>query len=380
MTIADRRPDAYDPFARGTAPVGVRTISLSDARRGGRRIEVEIWYPAAPRHRGEDLDDARCDRFFVAPGFPEGRQRAVRDAEPAAGCFPLVLHSHCAASHRRDASLLGPHLASHGYVVASPDFPGDTLAEAIADAASAGTGAPPRRAPDEETVVHRPKDALFALEALLAGADPELTGRLDRDRLGTCGISLGGWTSLRLNSLDRRPKATFVAAPSYGTRGPFPQTKLQTSLLNFEDWGRPVPTFLLAGEKDALVVLDDLRDLSTRLHEPKRFAVLRGASHFHWAEGAERLYEACRSMWEGGAIRAPGADLAGLAARTPPFSALAPNAHGTETLQTLCLAHMDAHLKERDDARAWLAGDLQGTFAARGIGLEPGPGSTLSSR
>jgi hypothetical protein len=117
-------------------------------------------------------------------------------------------------------------------------------------------------------------------------------------------------------------------------------------------------------------MLRDLRELYHRLPAPKCFAVLRGASHFHWAEGAERLYEAVRAMWEGGAISVPGADLAALAKATPPFSALCPNEHGTETLQALCLAHMDAEVKNNSDARHFLDGNLVAVFAARGIVLD----------
>jgi predicted dienelactone hydrolase len=360
---------SYDPFARGDAPVGVRTIECRDAARGSRPVPVELWYPATVSYRGKDLDGATCDRFAIGPGLPEGMQRAVRDAEPAVGRYPLVLHSHCAASHRRDAALLGPHLSSHGYIVVAPDHMGDTLGEALADAA-APPGTPRRRAGDHETVVNRPADALFALDSVLAGADPAIAPLIDRERIGICGVSLGGWTSLRLNSLDHRPKAAFVAAPSWGMSGPFPQTKLQTSLVRFDDWRRPVPTLLIAGERDMLVILADLRELAARLPSPKRFVILQGASHFHWAEHAELLYDAFRALWEGGGISVPGVDVAGLAKATPPFSELCPTWHGTDTLQTLCLAHMDAHLKDNAQARAFLESGLARTFAERGIGLE----------
>ena len=36
---------SYDPFARGDAPVGVRTIELRDAMREGRQVSIEVWYP-----------------------------------------------------------------------------------------------------------------------------------------------------------------------------------------------------------------------------------------------------------------------------------------------------------------------------------------------
>jgi predicted dienelactone hydrolase len=354
----------YNPFARGPYPVGVRTIEVCDESRR-RAFPVELWYPASAAFQGLDLVDGTSDRFSVAPGFPVSVQRAVRDAEPRAGRYPLILHSHCAVSHRRDAALLAPHLVSHGYVVVAPDFLGDTLAEAVGTAAP-GTG----RATDEETNVNRPRDASFTLDRVLAGAEPAIAPLIDPERIGTCGVSLGGWTSLRLNSLDRRPKATFIVAPSWGLTGPFPTTKLQTAAVRLDDWARTVPIFLVAGERDMLVMLQDLRELYCKLPAPKRFAVLGGASHFHWAEGAEQLYNAFRGMWEGGAISVPGADVGALAKATPPFSALCPNEHGTETLQVLCLAHMDAELKHNPDAKRFLDGNLIAIFAQRGIALD----------
>jgi len=74
-------------------------------------------------------------------------------------------------------------------------------------------------------------------------------------------------------------------------------------------------------------------------------------------------------MWKQGAISVPGADVVALAKATPPFSQLCPSWHGTDTLSTLCLAHMDAELKNNAAARAFLDGDLTHDFAARGISL-----------
>jgi dienelactone hydrolase len=366
----------YNPFARGPHPVGVRTIAVSDESRESRRLEVELWYPASARSRGLDQDEATCDRFTIAPGLG-GRQQAVREAQVADGRFPMVLYSHAAASHRRDAALLGPHLASHGYIVAAPDHPGDTMADALADA-SAPPGTPRHRASDEATIANRPLDSIVVLDRLLGGADPLIARSIESSRLGTCGISLGGWTTLRINSLDRRPKASFVAAPSWGDHGPFPQTRLQTSYVRLDDWSRQVPIFLVAGERDMLVMLADLRELHRQLQAPKRFAILKGASHFHWAEGAEALYEGCRAMWEAGAIQVPGVDVVALANATPPFSALCPNWHGTDTLQSLCLAHMDAHLKDMPEAHTFLDHDLSERFAARGIGLDVAADRTVT--
>ena len=348
----------YDPFARGSAPVGVRTLELRDGSRGGRRITVEIWYPASADHQGQDC-------FAIAPGLPEITQQAGRDAEPLPGRFPLVVYCHGANSDRRGASSLTTHLASHGYVVAAPDFAGDTAAELVHDFA-ADSPAEWKRSPGDRLIANRPADAAFVIESLTGASRAPL---VDPEQVGTCGHSFGGWTSIALNSRDPRPKASFVMAPAWG-KGPLP-TEMISAAARLDDWGRPVETFVLAGERDACVLLSSLRGLYRDLSSPKRFAVLRNAGHCHFVDSAEESHELLRSMWSSGKFPdPPGIDYASLAEASGPFSDLCPAAHGIDAMRALCLAHMDAELMDSADARAFLDGDLAGTFAARGIGLD----------
>lgn len=360
---------SYDPFARGVAPVGVRTIELRDENRGGRKLTVELWYPATEAYRGQDLDDRTRDRFTFAPGQPEAIQSAVRNAAPAEGCFPLIVQSHGANSHRRDKTALCTHLASHGYIVASPDFPGDNVADMIQDAL-AKTGARTASMPIDELAKYRPADAAFVLESVLAGAEPALAGIVDPERVGTCGHSYGGWTSLALNSINCRPLATFAMAPLWGSRSPIPQLRRVGPRLRLDDWGRPVSTFLLAGERDNCVIIEDLRELYTALPWPKRFAVLRNAGHMHFVDNAEQAHEFLRTMWSSPDFPDPENDGPALAESARPFSELCPAGHATDTVLALCLAYMDAYLKNKAEAHIFLGSDLAQTFASRGIGLE----------
>jgi predicted dienelactone hydrolase len=159
--------------------VGVRSSELVDTARGGRRLPLELWYPADDRHHGQDLAEASRDRFTIAPGIPEATQRAVRGAEPSRGRFPLVAYFHSATGHCREASELCTHLASHGYLVASPDFTGNTMADMLAALA----GAPARLAPMDRSAADRPHDAKLVLDRVLAG-DEDLSA--DPARVGAC--------------------------------------------------------------------------------------------------------------------------------------------------------------------------------------------------
>ncbi len=156
----------YDPFARGPFPVGVRTIALRDDRTG-RPVVTEIWYPAADAFRGRDLDSATVDRFSFAPGFPEVAQRAVRDADPAGERLPVLLFCHGGYGIRREATDIATHLASHGYVVAGPDFPGDNLLDTLPSADGAAAIA---RTPIDESARRRPLQASSFLTQVLTAA------------------------------------------------------------------------------------------------------------------------------------------------------------------------------------------------------------------
>jgi dienelactone hydrolase len=271
----------YDPFARGAAPVGIHTLELEDSRRGGPGQTIEIWYPAT---------------------------ESMRNAEAAAGRFPLVMYNHGAFGHRRGHTVLCTHLASHGYVIASNDVHGDSTSD-------------------------RMSDASLVIERLVAGADPLLAGRIDGTRVGACGETAGGWTTLGLNAVNRRMAASFAIEPLCGRQGGVRGSAEILATLRLDDWGRPIPTFVLAGDGDPLVNLDDLRDLYAKLRAPKRFAILRGGGHWHFTDDYPASYAA-------------------------------------DTQRALCLAHMDAHLRGNEDAFVFLDRDLAGTFAARGIRLE----------
>jgi predicted dienelactone hydrolase len=343
---------SYDPFQRGPHPVGVRTYEFIDEARDRRRFPVEVWYPADPSHRGQDLDDATADRFEVTPDLPVQIQRAIRAARPGTGRHPLVAYFHGARGDRRRNTNMTTHLASHGYVVASPSFRGDTQIDPVAD-------------PISQVMGNRPLDARAVLDLFERTVDADIAALADLDAIGTCGNSFGGWTALRLNEIDPRPEALLAIVPAVGT-----------SLGNRMDvdvrgWGRPVPTTIVAGDRDALVPLRNIEELFHSLAEPKRLAVLSNAGHAHFADQAEQRHENLRATFRQGsaAMGLPPEAIATVAEALVPFSELCPAEWGTATANSLCLAHMDAHLKGLDAARDFLAHDLSRSFENRGIDL-----------
>lgn len=361
----------YNPFARGVYPVGVRTMEIRDAALASGAVLSELWYPAIDAHRGHDLDDGLRDRFEVAPGLPAAPQNAVRDATALGDTCPLFLYFHGGYGHRRESTTLCTHMASHGFIVAAIDFPGDN----IRDMMPGPDGSAPvvTKTCVDESATRRPIQASWFLEYLVAMHWPGGL-RVSPDLIGTGGMSMGGFTSLALNSVDRRPRASFPICPMYGERSLVPQMARLAKLLHVDDWQRPVPTCLLTGELDPLVNVEDMRVLYRQLAIPKRLVVLRRAGHMHFADGAEFVHEFLRQGYLSGEFSDP--ELkgdAGIALGTAmrPFAELCTEAQSGGTARALCLAHMDAYLRGKPEAHAFLDGDLGGTFStALGVDLD----------
>lgn len=120
-------------------------------------------------------------------GFPGSPVRSFQVAlwypENAPGKHPLAVYSHGFVSSRHGGAYLAEHLASHGYVVVSADFPLTHI-----DAPGG---------PDSRDVIHQPADVSFLIDQVLAleGAEKLFEGEIDAERIGVFGLSLGGVTT-----------------------------------------------------------------------------------------------------------------------------------------------------------------------------------------
>src|SRR5258706_2198434 len=165
----------YDPFVRGRYPVGVRTIEALDTGRG-RLFPVEIWYPAAAQHAGEDIAPGTQDVFTVPSGNAPRSQMAVRNAAAQPGTYPLIIFSHPSGHQRRSATFLCTHLSSHGYVVAALDHSELVAAEL---GRKDGETTEEKAARVEGVIANRVPDVRFLLDHLLGGAAFISETRLD---------------------------------------------------------------------------------------------------------------------------------------------------------------------------------------------------------
>lgn len=188
---------------------------------------------------------------------PEGRTRseprtlATDIYVPAGdGPFPLIVHAHGFQGQPARYSTLLATWAAAGHVVAAPTFPltndRDTRPVAFDD------------------YVHQPADIAVVIDRMLHPADGTHAvpaGRIDRERIGLSGHSLGGITvyGLAFNSSCRDlPRPAFSAA-----------LILNSLPLRFPggsyDFG-PLPLLVMLAERDLLIPYDRavrIRDRAT---------------------------------------------------------------------------------------------------------------------
>ena len=198
----------------GPASVGVLTTSLTDSARG-RTLPIEVWYPIASSDSPSAVIDfeTETDRrselsalLDAAPGACVAKTTASsRDADAAAGGYPLVLYSHCYTCTRWSAHAVVERLASHGFIVVAPDHIGDTLFDRLD-----GTQSPLNNA----LVDVREADIRFLLDRVLAGEVLPDGVTANASQLGMLGHSIGSVTAGRVAQNDSRIAAVIgLAAP-----------------------------------------------------------------------------------------------------------------------------------------------------------------------
>jgi predicted dienelactone hydrolase len=138
---------------------------------------TNIWYPTESS-AGVSIHSMGPTE---APWFRLGEW--AENAGPAAGRFPLVVLSHGTGGSSSMMAWLAQSLASHGYIVAAVNHPGNN---ALEDYTAEGFLLWWERARDLTTVIdHLLKDSEFGR-------------RIDSRRIGAAGFSLGGYTMIEI--------------------------------------------------------------------------------------------------------------------------------------------------------------------------------------
>jgi len=337
----------YDPFVRGRFPAGVCTIHALDRVRD-RLFPCEIWYPAAAGHAGQDDDPRTQDVFKVPPRDELRSQMAVRNAGAHPGTYPLIIFSHPSGINRRTATFLCTHLSSHGYVVAALDHSEVIAAEL---ARRDGETDEQKTARWEAVIASRVPDVRFLIDHLLGNA-----ANINPSQIGIVGHSFGGWTALAAPDVESRIRTIVALAPAGASErkpGILPVT------LTF-GWGRDVPTLFLVAENDTSLPLTGMYELFARTPAARQMVILRRADHAHFMDNVEEAHEAFRTMPLTG-------ELAMIQKEMRPMAELCSGEQAHIFVRGLTLCHFDAILKQQEEARRFLAGDLEDTLSARGV-------------
>ncbi len=340
----------YTPFVRGQFPVGVRTIQALDKLRN-RLFSCEIWYPATEQYAGQDISSQTQDFFTINLGSTAQSQMAVRNAIAMAGNYPLILFSHHAGGHRRAATFLCTHLSSHGYIVAALDH-----SEAIAVELACREGeTDEQKALRRQAIVdNRVPDIQFLLKQLLNGLVSEIN--FDPAQIGIVGHSLGGWTALTTVDVEKSISAVVALAPGGSSK---PKPGILPGKLNFS-WGRDVPTLYLVAENDVSLPLQGMYEIFERTSATKQMVILRKADHLHFMDNVEQMHEFVRAM------TFPD-ELAWLPKEMLPISELCSQQQAHLFVRGLTLCHMDAVLKQQENAQQFWVSDIEAELAMCGV-------------
>jgi predicted dienelactone hydrolase len=175
---------------------------------GPRPVTTEVYYPStAAAVKGVPRDIVRLLNIDIVA------TPAFRDVAIATGPFPIVVFSHGNGGIRIQSFFFAAHLASHGFIVATPDHHGNTFLDIAAGLV------------DAQVVANRPIDMSFLIDEMLArSADSEsfFAGSIDPERIGMSGHSFGGFTTWALAGQgsgqsdfhDARVKAILPQAPA----------------------------------------------------------------------------------------------------------------------------------------------------------------------
>lgn len=307
------------PTPTGTFAVGRTTYYWSDAAQldplapqpgTHRELVAWVWYPAASGRSGQTVDylppqwRTALERHggvlitqFMNRDLSRVHTQSIRDVDvsPQQRLYPVVLMRAGLAKLTTSYTTLAEDLASHGYVVVGFDAPYRTTIVVLPDGRVIER-APQNNldafgGPQQEQIANKlvrawSADTSFAVDQLesLNRSDPSgrFLGRLDMQRVGVFGHSLGGATALQFCHDDVRCKAgiDIDGAPLGSVVG---EGVIQPFMFILSDHsGEP--------EAESRPVIANIRSIYERLPNDRRLEiVIPGANHYRFSDDGALL-------------------------------------------------------------------------------------------
>ncbi len=259
--IGDDNPDTL-----GTWAVGHKSFTIVDASRGDRPLLLDVWYPVDP-------EDATAGFRTTYPLVgPLGIESTVSiEKAPISDVTErkLIVFSHGYNGTNTQSTHLMETLASHGFIVASPEHTGNAQ--------------PSPTDTWEVAASNRVPDVSFVIDSLLARSSypsDAFYQRIDDQGIGVTGHSFGGATSMGMavgwavGTADTRVTAI---APISGVMDYF--TALLPDVV--------VPVMLLGGTEDESVPIENNDNAYELIPGTVYQADIVGATHTHFANVCE---------------------------------------------------------------------------------------------
>ena len=248
----------------GSSAVGHTMFTVVDSAREDRELLVDVWYPVDAVNA---VSEPRTE-YPLQGGLTLPSELAVDDLPVSSeGTRALLVFSHGFGGINTQSTQLMEALASHGFIIASPEHTGNTALDRSDDMPAE------KRVPDVSFII----DTLFERSNTPGDA---FEGRMDESKVGVLGHSYGGSTAMGTVAgwagadPDPRVKAIGVIAGGVGNNS-FSEEVLADVTQ---------PTILLVGTLDPGALANHQYAFANMPNAEALFKVeVTGANHTHFA-------------------------------------------------------------------------------------------------